>query len=151
MILTCPNCATDFLIPDHLIGPEGREVKCDECGEVWIGGVKTVAPEPEPVAATAKSPSVAAVPEPAVPNVMFAPRKAASAPKRGRGRTTPAAVAPKSARGRTAMIFVLLVLSLIGAGFLAFHGAEVKAWLASTGVYRAIGISRAPPTPPSHG
>jgi predicted Zn finger-like uncharacterized protein len=44
MILTCPKCATRFFADDHAIGPEGRRVKCDACGEVWSStGAKDVA------------------------------------------------------------------------------------------------------------
>lgn len=137
MILTCPNCATDFLVPDHQIGPEGREVKCDECGEVWVGGVKDPAPEPQSAAAAVKSPPASATPEAETPNVMFAPPKAAPA--------------PKAERGRMALVIVLMVLALTALGFIAFQGAVVKAWPGADGVYRAIGLSRAPAVRPSHG
>ena len=153
MILTCPNCATDFLIADHLIGPEGREVKCDECGEVWVGGAEDPAPDPKPIAAKSKSPpaSASASPDAETPNVMFAPPKAAPAPKRWRGRTASAAAVDKPARGQMPLVIVLMVLALTALGFIAFQGAVVKAWPAADGVYRAIGLSGAPAVRPSHG
>lgn len=152
MILTCPNCATDFLVPDHQIGPEGREVKCDECGEVWVGGVKDPAPEPKPATVAFKSPPTSATPEAEAPNVMFAPRKAAvPTPKRGRGRMAPAARASNAARGQMVLVIILMVLALTALGFIALQGAVVKAWPAADGVYRAIGLSAAPALRPSHG
>ncbi len=42
MILTCPECATSYTIPDGAIGAEGRSVKCRKCAHVWF------AKEPEP-------------------------------------------------------------------------------------------------------
>lgn len=35
MILTCPECQTQYGIPDGAIKPEGRKVKCVSCGHVW--------------------------------------------------------------------------------------------------------------------
>jgi len=45
MILTCPQCATRYFLPDAQVGREGRAVKCTACGTVWR--VESVA-EPEP-------------------------------------------------------------------------------------------------------
>lgn len=36
MILTCPQCATRYLLPAHTLGQEGRRVKCSECSEMWF-------------------------------------------------------------------------------------------------------------------
>lgn len=36
MILTCPQCATRYLLPAHTLAPEGRRVKCSSCAEVWF-------------------------------------------------------------------------------------------------------------------
>jgi predicted Zn finger-like uncharacterized protein len=36
MILTCPQCATRYLLPAHMLAPEGRRVKCSSCAEVWF-------------------------------------------------------------------------------------------------------------------
>lgn len=35
MILTCPQCASRFLLPATSLSPEGRHVKCSNCGEIW--------------------------------------------------------------------------------------------------------------------
>jgi predicted Zn finger-like uncharacterized protein len=35
MILTCPQCATRYLVDDGEMRPEGRKVKCGACGEEW--------------------------------------------------------------------------------------------------------------------
>jgi len=35
MILTCPRCATRYLVDDGEMRPEGRKVKCGACGEEW--------------------------------------------------------------------------------------------------------------------
>ena len=43
MILQCPECTARFAVPDALIPPEGRTVKCGRCAHQWH------APGPEPV------------------------------------------------------------------------------------------------------
>ena len=35
MIIQCPNCKTKFIVKDNLIPPEGKKVKCSQCGEIW--------------------------------------------------------------------------------------------------------------------
>lgn len=35
MILTCPQCATRFVVPDQAIPDEGRKVRCAQCSHTW--------------------------------------------------------------------------------------------------------------------
>jgi predicted Zn finger-like uncharacterized protein len=35
MQLTCPNCNTQFSVPDNALGPDGRSVQCSRCQHVW--------------------------------------------------------------------------------------------------------------------
>lgn len=35
MLITCPNCATRYDVEDARFLPEGRSVRCAECGESW--------------------------------------------------------------------------------------------------------------------
>lgn len=36
MRLTCPNCAARYEIADDMLPPEGRDVECSNCGQVWF-------------------------------------------------------------------------------------------------------------------
>ena len=35
MLITCPNCGTNFSIPDSALGATGRKLKCAKCGHKW--------------------------------------------------------------------------------------------------------------------
>jgi predicted Zn finger-like uncharacterized protein len=35
MILTCPNCSTQYVVKDGAIPPEGRQVRCAACKHSW--------------------------------------------------------------------------------------------------------------------
>jgi predicted Zn finger-like uncharacterized protein len=45
MILTCPNCATQYVVKDGAIPPQGRQVRCAACKHSWHQDPE---PEPEP-------------------------------------------------------------------------------------------------------
>ena len=35
MILTCPNCGTQYVVKDGAIPPQGRQVRCASCKHSW--------------------------------------------------------------------------------------------------------------------
>ena len=47
MILTCPNCGTQYVVKDGAIPPQGRQVRCASCKHSWHQEPgAAVAPEP---------------------------------------------------------------------------------------------------------
>lgn len=66
MIISCPACATRYVVPDTAIGAEGRTVRCAKCRHSWFQeGAESVAqPAPAPRAPVPPAPA-AASPEPA--------------------------------------------------------------------------------------
>lgn len=64
MDITCPNCATLFSVPEGAIGPNGRRLKCSQCGHLW----RQMPPSAAPVQAPAESAPVVEPPAPPPPD-----------------------------------------------------------------------------------
>src|SRR3954451_3778796 len=58
MILTCPECGTQYVVKDGAIPPEGRQVRCAACKHSWHQ-------DPEAQAGTLELDEVATASEPA--------------------------------------------------------------------------------------
>ncbi len=70
MIISCPECGTGYLLPEHLVGPGGASVRCPRCRRLFAvdprGAPQAPAgprpeepalePVPEPVAAAPAAP-----------------------------------------------------------------------------------------------
>lgn len=81
MILTCPSCATSYFIADDTVGPNGRKVRCQSCGEVWR------ATNDEPLElSVAPEPAVISKPEPEAEPASLADTPAPELPKAFRAR-----------------------------------------------------------------
>ena len=50
MILTCPRCATRYLVDEAQVWTTGRTVQCEACGQRWRAAGKGARPAPPPPA-----------------------------------------------------------------------------------------------------
>jgi predicted Zn finger-like uncharacterized protein len=92
MIVTCPACATRYVVPDNAIGAEGRTVRCAKCRHSWFQDAPPLAEiAPSPVPPPVSPPREEAPPAPPPPPPP-APEPVAAAPE-------PALAEPAEAQG----------------------------------------------------
>lgn len=140
MILTCPECATRYFLPDFQIGREGRAVKCTSCAKVW-----RAMPDPEPETVSHHFPPE---PEPETASHHFPDPEedfAAAANRRADILRDKKAAAERKARqqsvfnaavsaGLVAAIALALVLAVV------FRIEVVRLWPGAATAYAAIGM-----------
>jgi len=67
MLISCPNCGTQFSVPDTALGAKGRTLKCAKCAHKWFQNPvaaeddfgldeESFPPPPRPAAAAKKAP-----------------------------------------------------------------------------------------------
>ncbi len=118
MILTCPNCATRYLVDPAVLAPEGRHVRCARCQESWWQEAPAeVVPTPPPVQ------------PPQQPDLKSLRANLPALPRRQR-----------SLVGAGWALLALVVLVLLGGGYVA-RTAIVDAWPAAARLYDALGIA----------
>lgn len=88
MIITCPACATRYVVPDSAVGADGRTVRCAKCRHSWFqDGPSAADAAPEPALAqpervetpVAEARTAAPAPPPAAPRPTE--RQAAASPQ----------------------------------------------------------------------
>lgn len=62
MILTCPNCGTQYVVKDGAIPPEGRQVRCAACKHSWHQGPEEADSNAPPIDEPAAQPGFSAEP-----------------------------------------------------------------------------------------
>ena len=125
MIVTCPDCATRYLVDPRALGASGRVVRCANCAHTWHQT------PPEDVPRRIESPPLD--PEPMersetriqLPAVTRRPRPAL--------------------RYIVGWLVMVVILVGVGAGLVHERGRIVATWPALAGLYQAIGL----PVPPA--
>lgn len=67
MIISCPACATRYVVPDKAIGAEGRTVRCAQCRTSWFQNASDTLLEEQSRPAAPASPASKPAPPPAPP------------------------------------------------------------------------------------
>ena len=121
MILSCPNCTTRYLLPALALAPDGHDVKCSNCEEVWHE-----MPDPEELAAEQQPEDIpdSVKPIPEGSSVPALPEEDSDAPSK--------ALASYGAAG-----FVFL---LIFALLFVFHQPVARAWPPAHYLFGMLGI-----------
>ena len=121
MIVTCPNCATKYLVDPAALGTDGRQVRCARCRHMWLQ---------EPEIRIVDAPSVAPPPDQTERDV--------------RPRNLPATFEQLRRRSlRVAMgwaVLVVVVVALLTAGFLG-RRQIVAFWPPAIELYDSLGIA----------
>jgi len=112
MILTCPECETQYFAEDSTIGESGRTVKCAACGHSWFVGPEGAREHANPLGA----------------------HEAYRLKVRERRRRKSRAAA-MSAWTTTVVAFIVILVGLV-----AMRGEVVKRWPESASTYAAIGL-----------
>lgn len=118
MILTCPACATRYLVDPAELGRGGRHVRCARCGHVWLQNAPSDAPERVDLAA----------PEPAPP------------PADGPIHLPAVLSAPNDRAVLAGWAAFVLALVLLLAGLYAFRHPITATWPATARLYDALSL-----------
>ena len=135
MNLTCPSCATTFVVETEQLGPNGRQVRCGSCGHNWHQTAENGAEDSAPAATEAAPSEAAAAPVPAEPEVK---------PEKRARRRVPKPPRQKAARGGASLLIGwLLFLAVIGglAAGLYFGREQVLALVPTAApLYQMVGL-----------
>ncbi len=159
MILTCPECATSYFVPDESVGPTGRRVRCQSCAHTW-----RAPPHDEPLELTAKAgePDAAAFGKRDDLTQSLAEAPAPELPKAFRARAEQQRRMRRAAAvGGVWAGLACLFVGLLGAAWL-FRVQVVEMYPRSAAAYAAVGAPvnpvglefasvRARPAPNDHG
>jgi predicted Zn finger-like uncharacterized protein len=153
MILTCPQCATRYIVDDAEMRHEGRKVKCAACGEEWR--VSADGEEYPPRAPLASPPAAAPVFE--VVGQETSPRTAASAPTAAPPILESLFVAPINTDSKPAaskgpsllsnLLLGVVILAVLTVAAFAFRMEIVRIAPNAAPIYSALGIPTKAPAP----
>ncbi|NUB14387.1 DUF3426 domain-containing protein [Azospirillum brasilense] len=129
MIITCPACDTRYTLADSAVGPQGRKVRCAQCGHMWWQSPQDEAAFP-PDAVTEFHP-------------VSPPSKAPAAKKSAPGKPP----ADPGARRRALVgwgSFVAVLLAIGAAGYFG-RATVVRLWPPAALFYETVGLPVEPP------
>jgi predicted Zn finger-like uncharacterized protein len=144
MILSCPACATRYVVDPASLGADGRRVRCARCAETWYQEPPAkpdfVKPEPLPVTAPAMvGGGMAATVDEAMPSFF-------NEKSRPTWSNLPAVTKPKRRVSGILLgwIGLVLIVGLVLAGSWYFAPTIMSHWPASARLYSALGMASRP-------
>ncbi len=149
MNLTCPSCATTFVVEVEQLGPGGRQVRCGSCGHSWHQAAENEAAEygaEQSAPPAIESPTAAESPkEPEKPVESEKPKKPEKRVRRG----GPKPRSHKKAQGGSASLLMgwILFVAVIGglAAGLYFGRVQVLALVPAVApLYQMAGLMPPP-------
>ncbi len=143
MILTCPKCASRFMLAAQILAPDGKRVKCSSCEETWFE-----LPDPDELLEelekeeTGEVAPLEDIPEDIPDSVKPIPE----------GSSVPAIAddspqdSPKEkAEMRVVILSALLMFLVLIAPLIVLKGTIIKAWPESIAFYSKLGMAGALP------
>lgn len=150
MILTCPQCTTRFVLPAHAIGPDGRNVKCSSCGEIWFEEPDyDELAEAQNEAEDGDQHDEGETTSPPVPEFGDIPEGVK--PDADEDFIQPEGEPPKEQKSRSLKTYILsyaaaaCVFFLILGALMGVKSSILKIWPASAGLYKIFGVNIAVP------
>ncbi|HEX4112672.1 MAG TPA: DUF3426 domain-containing protein [Stellaceae bacterium] len=142
MIVTCPACATRYLVDPRALGVTGRSVRCTQCRHVWPQSPPEDAPRRVdlPTRGGSPSPPPRALPAPPALAAMPAMAGAHAGGAMPRQFSYPGGLAETVARGGSPLVILLVVILVLG-GLWWGRNTIVQYIPALGGVYSALGLA----------
>ena len=141
MILTCPQCTTRYLLPATALAPDGHNVRCSNCAEVWYQEpdydelAELQAGEDD--AGEAEAPVFDDIPEGVKPDIELDLVDREDAQEEGEALPLKARLISYAA---AAAVFFLILGALV-----MLKSPMVQAWPPSAGLYQMLGMEIAVP------
>jgi predicted Zn finger-like uncharacterized protein len=133
MILTCPQCASRYVVDPRRIPPQGRTVRCSSCGDTWRAQQDFQQHEPLELEGAAPPAPVTFEPEPPPPTAAALPKTIRA--RQAERRRTRKAVAAGAVWG----VLGAVLLTLLAAAAL-LRVEVVRLWPRTAGAYAAVGL-----------
>ncbi|MCB1563512.1 MAG: zinc-ribbon domain-containing protein [Alphaproteobacteria bacterium] len=139
MILTCPQCETRFLLSALVLAPEGRRVKCSNCGEIWFEkpDMKELKEEEGLPPLEDIPDAVKPIPDGSAVPAIHDDEKGGGAAQTALSFLTGGRLAAFELPGTLAVAAFLLLL--ISGGVLLAGGPLTRSWLPAASFYQALG------------
>jgi len=137
MILTCPECATSYFVDDDKIPPDGRSVRCANCGNRWTARL-------EPELELVSSPDEGAIGRESLVEAEedkpVSELPGEELPKVFRARANTDRKVRHAAAVGVAWAAAIAVVAVIAALAIVFRADVVRSWPRSAAAYAAVGL-----------